>query len=194
MSNLCLNFLELELNVNDIIGGIRRMIQGKIDDHIVSSKFLLNVLKDIKEAGHTLILPNNNYYLKYYEKLINVGTTYDSQVDSITFYLSIPTYAAMPMPTFKLSKILTFPTPIHKTSNAIIIYENLPKFIATSSNYFIEIDNLNSCVEFKNNYFCELTEPINNFKVNQNCSAALFKNIEDKYKHCKVNIANGAET
>merc|ERR1712055_852766 len=97
------------------------------------------------------------------------------------------------MPTFKLSKILTFPAPIDKTSNAIIKYENLPNYMATSSNYFIEIDNLNSCVEFKNNYFCELTEPINNFKVNQKCSAAMFKNIEDKFKYCKLNIANGAE-
>ena len=66
LNNLGLNFLELQLNVNEITSGLRSMIRGKVDENIVSSKFLLNVLKDIKEAGHNLILPNNDYKNSFY--------------------------------------------------------------------------------------------------------------------------------
>ena len=192
LNTLSVSYLDLELNIKEIIKGVSNMMSGKLDDRIVSKRLLLHILGDIKRAGHALMLPDDIYQLKYYNKIIRVGNTYDRQLDSLMFYLSIPTYASVPMPKFRLMRVETFPTPIQNTSNTIMKYQDLPNYFATSKYYYLEMESLNDCIQVNDMYFCELSKPINNYDSSTRCAASLYKNDKIK-KHCKVNFGKDAQ-
>lgn len=187
------SFLDYRLNVIDTLNGIKNMVAGTIDNRIIPDKFLLHLLNDIKLAGHKLVLPDDLYHIFYYEKIIKVGSMYNNHLDSLVFYLSVPTFASRGIPTFDLFRVITFPTPVHNTTNTVLHYKNVPNYLAASEFYFVELESISQCVVVQEIHFCELTSSIQSFKDSKSCPASLFKDQNPTLNYCSHTFGNGAQ-
>ena len=189
-----LSMLELFFEANDIVEGVKNLFAGIYSDSIISNKYLLNILNEIKLNGHQLMLPDDTLHLETYKHIMGIFGVFSKEQDTFIFFLAIPTSSSLPLPDFELYEVHTFPNPIHNGFGAVVKYHDLPKFIGTSSNskYFLEFDDLQDCKYINNNYFCKLKNNIFDFEKSKRCAAVLYSNKPNYLEHCKFSIAKDA--
>ncbi|CAL4074821.1 unnamed protein product [Meganyctiphanes norvegica] len=192
-AKLGLHMLELFINSDNLVEGIKTVFSGKFDERIIENKILLNILKTIERKGHKLILPADSLSLAAYKELIKLTAIYSPERDKITLFLSIPTYAQNPLPEFSLYEVIPFPTPVSNGHGTVLNIQDLPKYIVASEQYYLELQSLENCLQAQNMFFCHLRTNLFSMSFNQNCAAHIFKRDENYLHFCKHTYSKGAK-
>ena len=66
------------------------MMYGELSPSIIDNESLQNILKIIKDKGHTILMENQNMLLSFYYKIANVKAIIESDFSAILFLVAFP--------------------------------------------------------------------------------------------------------
>ena len=89
-TKLSLTFLETSEISDQIISGVSVMFSGKLDNRVISNKYLNYLLSEVTKNNHKLLLGNKNKLLNTYKELTSVTASFDIDLKNIHFFLSLP--------------------------------------------------------------------------------------------------------
>ena len=191
LSDLKVNFLKLFMETDRLVGGVKNIFSGIVDEHLISTKFILHMLHEIKAQGHFPILPDDYLNARIYRKIIKVTAFYDSVVHRVQILFSVPTFSSQKLPVFDLFSIDHFPLPI-KGVDSVIKFKNLPKFFAKAKKYHWNLESLEDCRHFQGLYFCDIKNGLFDLTSPNSCSAHLFQKMDDFLEFCPHSFSSKA--